>query len=193
MFLFNFPDSFKNFSFFRIRACNGSKYHNLTSVIFKMAGFVAVDVVIDEVPLGRETDHEPFARMIGLRPDGGESDNGERRLGSPRTTLTQRGRRGSGLREVLVLAHDGEDALPDLGSAADQPDSSRNVGPEQAKSEIGRADGVYLCAEGERGALGGCGRRREPANRWPGAPTQRAGGHSRGLGRGTTQRGSPPL
>ena len=35
-----------------------------------------------------------------------------------------------------------------LGSAADQPDSPRNTGHEQVKSELERADGVYLCAEG---------------------------------------------
>jgi hypothetical protein len=40
------------------------------------------------------------------------------------------------------------DAYHDLGSAADQPDSPRNVRPEQAKSDIECEDGVYLCAEG---------------------------------------------
>jgi len=40
----------------------------------------------------------------------------------------------------------------DLGSAADQRDSLRNVGSEQAKSEMVRGNGVYLCPEGVCGA-----------------------------------------
>ena len=77
-----------------MRARERAKHHHLLAIVLDVAAFVAVDVEVDGVPLGRETDRQPYPMMIGLRPDAGESDNGGRRLGDPRMTFTRRGHGG---------------------------------------------------------------------------------------------------
>jgi len=97
-----------------LRARERAEHHHRLVIVLDVAAFIAVDIVVDGVPLGRETNRQPCPMMIGLGPDGGESDNGERRLGNPRMTLTQLSRRGSGRGEVLVLGHDDDGALPEV-------------------------------------------------------------------------------
>jgi|GEM_PF-5328055 len=77
-----------------LRARERAKHHHLLAIVLDVAAFVAVDVVVDGVPLGRETGRQPCPMTIGLPPDAGESDNGGRRLDGPRMTLTRRGHGG---------------------------------------------------------------------------------------------------